>query len=135
VVIFYLTQLLVCDILTPASLPSCLLVPLDPNVDVSLQLSRLSLSLSLCAQLGTTTGLASVNRRKNMAVYLWRPWERIWCSKGYGAHVYILNLVHPSCIQRHQLILRRTPSTRGRRWKGCFTKLVLLLDVTWMHQI
>jgi hypothetical protein len=24
--------------------------------------------------------------------------ERIWCSKGYGAHVHILNLVHPSYI-------------------------------------
>jgi hypothetical protein len=29
-------------------------------------------------------------------------WERIWCSKRYGAHVHILNLVHLSCIQRHQ---------------------------------
>jgi hypothetical protein len=28
--------------------------------------------------------------------------ERICCSKGYGAHVHILNLVDPSCIQRHQ---------------------------------
>jgi hypothetical protein len=61
--------------------------------------------------------------------------ERIWCSKGYGAHVHILNLVHPSCIQRHQLILRRTPPTSGGRWEGCFTKLVLLLDAKWMHQI
>jgi hypothetical protein len=32
-------------------------------------------------------------------------------------------------------ILRRTPPTRRGRWKGFFTKLVLLLDMKWMHQI
>jgi hypothetical protein len=35
----------------------------------------------------------------------------IRCSKGYGAHVHILNIGHPSHIQLQQSILRRIPPT------------------------
>jgi hypothetical protein len=43
--------------------------------------------------------------------------ERIWCSKGYGANVHILNLVHPSCIHRHQQFYEKPlpPGKKGGR--------------------
>jgi hypothetical protein len=52
----------------------------------------------LCSTLAATGIRSSVSLFLDFSPQSFSSWEHIWYSKGYGAHVHILNLQRPSNI-------------------------------------